>query len=85
MTQGVNEVLMFGWFGVLILIGVSIIILTSMIKLTGKTSDAFVATSFITFVLSVMMRAMNLLPNNALVVTLIICGGVFAIAWANAR
>lgn len=83
-TQGVNEVLMFGWLGVILLIGIAIVAFTSFNYLTRNTARAFVATAYLTFLMSLFLRAMDLLPNNALFLTLIFCGAVIAVSWVNA-
>ncbi len=82
MTQGINEELMFGWLGIILLIGLSAIIFIAFIKTTGNTQKAMTATGFITFILALLLRAMQLITNDlVLFITLIICAGAIAITW----
>ena len=70
-TQGVNNVLMFGWLGIFILIGVSVVFLLAFIYKTQDVNKSVSATAFIAFSLSISLRALDLLPDLALYITLI--------------
>jgi len=79
-TQGVNSVLMQGWLGILILFGISIILFMAFVYSTNDPKKSFMATSFISFGLSIFLRAVNLVPDFALYITL--TGAAIAIAFS---
>lgn len=75
LTQGVNDVLLFGWFGTLIIMAVCTILFISFIGATkGQESSvarSFAATMFIALALSLLFRAVELVPNKVLYVCLV--------------
>lgn len=81
--QGVNAILMFGWFGTSILIGIVIVCFASFMFVTNDTNKAVAASAFIAFTLSVMLRAVNLVPNITLFITLIAAGCAIAFTWGR--
>lgn len=80
-VQGVNDVLMFGWLGTFFLIGISMVIMFALLVSTQDVKRSLAATSFLTFTLSLFMAAMDLIPNLALYITLILCGIIVATSW----
>lgn len=80
-TQGVNDVLMFGWLGTLILIGIVAVIFMAFMFRTNDTGKSLAASAFIAFGLAIMLRALGLLPNLALFITLIVSGLAIAFTW----
>lgn len=81
LTQSVNDTLMFGWFGSLFLIGVSIVILTSFIFVTNDVKRSVAATSFISFGLALFLRALDLVPDLAIYITLVCAAAALAFSW----
>ena len=79
--QGVNDVLVFGYLGLMILITIVIVSLTSFMLTTNDFGKSLAASSYIAFVLSILLRAMELIPNLALFITLILAGGIIALTW----
>ena len=76
--QGVNNTLTQGWLFTFILIGISIVLFTSFLFKTNEPDKSLLATAFISFVLAALLRALDLVPNIALYIILIIAGGVTA-------
>jgi len=77
--QSVNTVLLGGWMGVLILIGVCSSLGLAFYYMSQDIGRTVAATSFIAFGLSIFLRAMSLLGDRVLFITLI--GAAIAIAF----
>ena len=77
--QQVNSELMFNWFGIMILIAIAIILFMAFLKNTDDTKKSMAAAAFITFVSSLFLRGMDLVPDLAIFVTLIAVS--IAAAW----
>ncbi len=84
-VQGVNNELMFGWLGTMVLIGISIIAFMAFMASTNDSSKAMVATTFLAFGFAVMLRSMSLIPNLVLYITLIMTAGTLALIWKASR
>jgi hypothetical protein len=80
-AQGVNSVLLEGFLGILILMGIFAIFFMSLYSKTGDTRRSLGAASFVCFTLSLLLRAMGLLPDIALFITLIGTATIFAFTW----
>ena len=65
LTQAVNTTLMYGFFGIMLLIAIFLISLSSFFRSTGDVSQSITSSLFIVFVLSLMLRAINLVPDMA--------------------
>lgn len=70
-TQNVNTYLMDGWFGILMLGTIGIIMFMAFTYSTKNPIKSFVAASFISFIMAVMLYAVSLVPIMAIWVTLI--------------
>ena len=70
----VNKELMGHWFGVTILITISVILLIAFLQTTNNAPKALTAASFIAFGLSLVMRALGFVPDLAVFVTIAIAG-----------
>lgn len=81
MTQEVNNQLMFGWLGALFLIAVSFIILTSFLYSTNDVKRSVAATSFISFGIALFLRAISMLPDLGIYITLVVAGVALAFSW----
>jgi len=73
--QGVNEELMFGWFGISILVTLVTISFISFMSRTGDVRKSFAGAMFISFGLSLLLRVMLLVPDLAIYVSLILATG----------
>lgn len=76
-TQGVNNVLLDGWLGVLILVGLTLVFFTSYVFVT-KNDDFIKAASgalFMSFLFSILLWAMGLLSTFIVLVVLILFSG----------
>lgn len=80
-TQNVNTYLVDGWLGILLLIGIGTIAFLSFHYSTKDMKKSLLATTFIIFLMSFLMRALDLVPNTVLFVTLIGCGIAVAFTW----
>ena len=75
MIQGVNDVLLFGWFGVLILLMVFSISLISFIMGTQQASKSFIGASFTTMVISFLLFVVNMVPPLAVLICVLLFAG----------
>ncbi len=80
-TQSVNTHIMNGWFGILLLVGLSLTVFLNFYFSTKEIKSSLLATTFISFGLSVLLRAMDLVPNKVLFITLIAAGLTIAFTW----
>jgi len=78
--KGVNNVLMFGWLGILFLLIIVFVAFMAFMVTTNDVRKSFMATTFIGFGLSILLRAMSLIPDLALFICLIVAG--VSIAWS---
>ncbi len=83
LTQLVNTNLMDGYFGTLILIAVFIISFMAITASTGSSTRAFATSSFITFLITIPLRGMELIENNIIYVALAMV--LFSIAFLMQR
>lgn len=81
LTQNVNDTLMFGWLGVMFLIGISFVILTSFLFTTNDVKRSVAATAFLSFGLCIFLRAVNLVPDLAIYATLVCSAVALAFSW----
>ena len=63
---------MLGWLGVMILIVIGAILFLGFIVTTNNTRKAFAATAVISFGLCLLLRAVELVPDLAIFVTLVL-------------
>lgn len=77
--QGVNHNLLFDTGGIMILISMSVILFGAFYYSTGDMNKALIGTSFIAFVLSLSMKALDLVPNLAIFLSFIICAIIIAV------
>lgn len=82
-TQGVNEVLMFGWLGTLLLIAIIIISFISFLSSTGSTSKSLTGSLFIGFCISLVLGAMNLIYDKTFFIILVLLAGSVAFIQRN--
>lgn len=80
-TQAVNNELMFGYLGVMLLIGIVGVLFMSFMFSTNDVSKSVAATGFIAMGLSFLLRALSLIPNLAMFITLIGAGAAIAFTW----
>ena len=69
--QAVNDQLLFSWGGTLILIGIWVVITWSIITVTNDTNKALITSSFIAFTMALSLRALLLVPNITVYLTLL--------------
>jgi len=82
-TQGVNTVLVGGWLGILILIMAGVIFFMHFMYRTNDPGRSIGAASFICFGLSIILRAVNLIPDMAMFICLILTAGIIALTFNN--
>jgi hypothetical protein len=70
-TQGVNTVLLDGYLGAMLLVGVAFVLFTSFYFVSRDFQSSATATGFICFTLSLVLVAMQLLNQIALWITLV--------------
>lgn len=81
LTQGVNDTLMFGWLGAMFLIGVCVFAFMTFVSTTQDTSKSMAATAFIAFTLSLLFRAINLIGDKFMYITLILAAVAIAFSY----
>ncbi len=81
LTQNVNDTLTFGWLGSLFLIGIAVVLLTSFLYVTNDVKRSMAATAFISFALSLFLKAVDLVPDLAIYITLICAAAALAFSW----
>lgn len=79
-TQGVNNELMSGALGILLLIGLTVVALIAFLQSTGDANKSVAATGFIMFTLSIFLRAVDMIPDLAMFIALIIAAAGIAFA-----
>jgi len=65
-TQGVNDTLVSGWLGILILVMLAVIFFMHFMYRTNDAGRSLGATAFLSFGLSILLRAVNLIPDIAM-------------------
>ena len=70
LTQLVNVNLMHSFFGILILISVFLITLFAFLQSTGHGLKSFTASFFIVFMISMLLRTLDLVPDLAVYASL---------------
>ena len=81
LTQNANSLLLDGYFGTLILIGVTVIIFMSFFYFTGEADKTLAATGFVCFIIALLMRGLDLVPNKVLFITLMFAAVSVAFLW----
>ena len=82
-TQGINNVLLGGWLGILILVMLGTIFFMHFMYRMNDAGRALGATAFLCFGLSILLRAVNLIPDMAMFVCLILTAIVIALTFRN--
>ena len=83
-VQLVNNELMFGWLGALFLIGFAIVLFSSFMFKTNDIAKSATTTAFIIFTLALSLRAMDLLSNLGMFITVMACAISVATTWKAA-
>ena len=79
--QGVNNNLMFGWLGTLLLMAITVILFTSFMVTLGEVRRVVVATTFLSFIFALLLRMMSLIPNLVMFISLILAAGAIAFSF----
>ena len=83
LMQGVNNVLMFGWLGTMLLVIIFAITLMTFLSSTNNPGKSISTALFITSFLSILLRLVDLVPNKVMFV-LIICFAIsLAFTWKD--
>lgn len=80
-VTGINNVLLFGWLGVLLLIGITAITFMSFMFSTNDVKKSISASAFLAFGFSIFLSALSLIPPLALFICLISAAAAIAITW----
>jgi len=83
LTLSVNEILMKDMFGVMLLVTIFVITLLGFMVGTNNPSKAFVASAFICFVMSMLLRVVGLVPDLAMYGSLAVAA--FSVAFIKSR
>ena len=81
LAQGVNNELMGGALGILLLIGLTAVVIITFFQTTNDPNKSIAAGGFIALTFSLFLRAVDLIPDLALLITLTIAAA--AIAFSN--
>jgi len=82
-TQGVNDVLLDGWFGVGILISIFVVLIIGFTFVTQDIRKSLIGSSFICFVTALSLRGLDLLPNLAIWISLLVLAVSIAFTFKN--
>jgi len=83
-VPGVINTLMLGWLGFVLLIGISVVIFMAFISSTNDVRKSISATAFIAFILTIFLKAVNLIGNNLVLYgILVVCAVSIAATWRN--
>lgn len=82
-TQGVNRELMFGFLGNLMLMVIGVVFFLAFYRSTEDVPKSAAATAFICFVLSLFLRAVSLIPDITIYVTLILTAVSLVFLWRD--
>ena len=80
-TQGVNNVLMHGMLGIMMLVGLWAVIFISIMASSNDATKASLTSSFIVFSLAIALAALNLVPTLAIFIPLIVVAITVALSW----
>jgi len=83
LTQGVNDVLLGGYLGILILIMLAVIFFMHFMYRTNDVPRSLGASAFLCFGLSILLRAVNLIPDLAMYICLIVSALVIALTFRS--
>ena len=83
MTQGVNDTLVSGWLGTLILFALGMVFFMHFMYRTNDGARSLGASAFLCFGLSILLRAVNLIPDMAMFICLTVCAIVIAFTFRN--
>jgi len=81
LTQTVNEQLMFGWYGVGILITIFTILTLAFMNFSNDPKKSLGISSFISAILSIFMRSIYLLNDSQVLIAWLICGIVILVTF----
>lgn len=79
--QGVNTTLMQGWLGNLFLLGFAAILFLAFTRVIANTRKSLMVTSFLSFLVALILRAMNLVPDLTIFITLVLTAITVAFAF----
>ncbi len=82
-AQGTNTVLVGGWLGILILLMLGVVFFMHFMFRTNDPGRSLGATSFICFGLSILLRGVNLIPDMAMFICLILTAVVIALTFKD--
>jgi len=82
-TQQVNTVLVGGWLGIMILVGTTSVAFMAFMYTTNDTNRSLSASLYLAMVMSILLRAIDLVSN--LVVFMAIVGCAIAVAFTYRR
>lgn len=83
LTQTTSEVLLFGWGGTLLLIGICLICFISFFSSTNDFRRSITPTFFIGFLLSFLLKAVGLVPSIVMWVFLVGAGASIALSFLS--
>lgn len=72
LTQTTNDVLLFGWGGLLLILGICTVIFMAFLYSTQDSSKSIIATLFIGTLLSMLFQAVDLIDNSLVTVAFLI-------------
>jgi len=82
-TQGVNNVLMHGMLGVLILIGLWAVVFISVMVSSNDAVKASLTSGFVAFALAISLFALGLVPQLAIFIPILVVGMTLALSWGK--
>ena len=80
-VQGINTELTNGLLGIMLLVSVCLVCLTSFFFTTNDIGKSVAATSYIAMFLSIILLAMDLVPTLVMFMTVVLASAAMAITW----
>lgn len=81
--QAVNNDILGGWLGVLWLIGLAMVFFMGYYWSTKHLRQSVIGTCFVTFLLTLILKALSLINNLAVFITLVACGFAIGFVWTH--
>lgn len=83
LVQTTNDVLLFGWGGILLLIGVCVVLFMSFLYSTQDANKSLLGTMFIGLTIAMLFKALNLIPSLVLWILLLATAALVAFSYKN--
>lgn len=81
LTQNVNSELVFGWLGVMLLLGITAVFFMAFYYRTGDIKVSMGSASWICLTFSILFRALGIITNLVVFILIILAALIMAVTW----